>query len=63
MGRCMSKKKELTLKQRRLNVIKIIRKLLTQDVREFGDFGKSKIIDSLSLELAVDALVHLEGME
>jgi hypothetical protein len=55
--------KELNPKKRRLNVIKTIKKLLTEDVQEFGDFGKSKIIDSLSLKLAVDALIYLEEME
>ena len=52
----------MTAEQKRKNVITAIKNLLTHDVKELGDFGRSKIIDAECLKLALDALTHLETL-
>ena len=51
--------KKLTLEQRQVIVITNIEDLLSQ-TKELGDFGKSKVIDSEAVLLAMRALEHLK---
>jgi hypothetical protein len=57
----MKTKKPLTEQQKKLNVIKNIKKLLSES-DELGDFGKTKTIEAINLKLALDALSHLEDL-
>jgi hypothetical protein len=57
----MKNKKPLTEQQKKLNVIKAIKMLLSES-DELGDFGKTKTIEAINLKLTLDALSHLETL-